>query len=107
MPLFGPPNIEKLKEKRDVRGLLKALGHKDARIRLNAENALNEMGTEVAGRIFIGLFVLLEENAKVRQGATETLQKLGASAVEPVFAEILEAEPLIVAADKREHVVWA
>lgn len=25
MPLFGPPNIEKLKEKRDVKGLLKAL----------------------------------------------------------------------------------
>jgi len=27
MPLFGPPNVEKLKAKRDVKGLIKALGY--------------------------------------------------------------------------------
>ena len=40
MPLFGPPNIEKLKEKRDVEGLIKALRHKDAKIRCDAAEAL-------------------------------------------------------------------
>ena len=28
MPLFGPPNVEKLKAKRSVDGLIKALGYK-------------------------------------------------------------------------------
>jgi hypothetical protein len=28
MPLFGPPDIEKLKAKRDVQGLIKALSYK-------------------------------------------------------------------------------
>ncbi len=41
MGLFGPPNVEKLKEKRDMNGLIKALSYeKDAYIRLKAAKAL-------------------------------------------------------------------
>jgi len=37
--LFGPPNIEKLKEKGDARGLIKALRHKEAYVRKEAAQA--------------------------------------------------------------------
>ena len=40
---FGPPNIEKLKEKRDVKGLIKALSHKEWNIRRDAAKALGEL----------------------------------------------------------------
>ena len=45
MPLFGPPNVEKLKAKRDVKGLIKALGYQeDDEIRSRAAAALGEIG---------------------------------------------------------------
>lgn len=40
MPLFGPPNISKLKEKGDIAGLIKALEHKDTSVQINAARAL-------------------------------------------------------------------
>jgi hypothetical protein len=43
MPLFGPPNIEKLREKRDVNGLRAALRHKDWEVRLLAAKAIGMM----------------------------------------------------------------
>ncbi|WP_119071416.1 HEAT repeat domain-containing protein [Aggregatilinea lenta] len=49
MPLFGPPNIEKMKTKRDVKGLIKALKHQgsgypDQQVRRKAIDALAEIG---------------------------------------------------------------
>lgn len=46
---FGPPNIEKLKEKRDVEGLIRVLGEidkadKDFRFELHARNAAKALG---------------------------------------------------------------
>ncbi len=86
MPLFGPPNIEKLKRKRDVKGLLKALDHKDPFIQLQAANGLEELGT-AAARPLISV-ALFDGNAEVRQAATEALRKLGAAAVEPLIAAL-------------------
>ena len=44
MPLFGPPDVEKLKARRDVQGLIKALDYqKDAGIRKQAAEALGEL----------------------------------------------------------------
>ena len=44
MPLFGSPNIEKLKSKRDVKGLIKALGYlKNANIRFKAAQYLGNI----------------------------------------------------------------
>ncbi|MCC7162462.1 MAG: HEAT repeat domain-containing protein [Anaerolineae bacterium] len=44
MPLFGPPNIEKLKAKHDVNGLIKALGdQKNSDLRAKAAKALGEI----------------------------------------------------------------
>lgn len=44
MPLFGPPNIDKLKEKQDVSGLVKVLYDRNEKIRLRAAGALSELG---------------------------------------------------------------
>ncbi|MGH2740285.1 MAG: HEAT repeat domain-containing protein [Actinomycetota bacterium] len=44
MPLFGPPNIDKLKEKQDVEGLVKALHDRSENVRLRAAAALSELG---------------------------------------------------------------
>lgn len=45
MPLFGPPNINKLKAANDVTGLIKALSYqKDIRIRQEAAIALGQIG---------------------------------------------------------------
>ncbi len=90
MPLFGPPNIEKLKEKRDVTGLLKALDHRDTATRLNAEHALNELGTEIAEPL--ARAALSAWTAKVRHAATEELRKLGKAAVEPIITQAIQEE---------------
>ncbi|WP_119071415.1 HEAT repeat domain-containing protein [Aggregatilinea lenta] len=44
MPLFGPPNIEKMKAKGDVKGLIKAMEHKNKPVvRKHAAQALGEI----------------------------------------------------------------
>src|SRR5664280_1497750 len=45
MGLFGPPNVEKMKAKRDVKGLIKALGYqKNSCVRKSAVDALGQIG---------------------------------------------------------------
>lgn len=44
MPLFGSPNIDKLKAKKDVPRLIKTLSHRDSRVRWAAATALGELG---------------------------------------------------------------
>ncbi len=46
--LFGPPNIEKLKKKRDVAGLVKALSNSDPTVRRDAVKVLEEIDNPVA-----------------------------------------------------------
>lgn len=47
MGLFGPPNIEKMKNKKGIKGLIKALEYKkDAKIQEDAKNALIELGND-------------------------------------------------------------
>jgi HEAT repeat protein len=43
MPLFGTPDVDKLKTKKDVKGLVKLLGHKNAEIRRDAVTALGRI----------------------------------------------------------------
>jgi HEAT repeat protein len=44
MPLFAPPNVEELKAKRDVPGLIKGLAYeKDWRVRQAAAHALDQI----------------------------------------------------------------
>lgn len=49
MPLFGPPDVQKMKAKRDVNGLIKALSTKNsAQIRKEAAEGLGEIGDALA-----------------------------------------------------------
>ncbi len=43
MSLFGPPNIDKMKSKGDVTGLIKALEYKDSSVRKSSAEALGEL----------------------------------------------------------------
>ena len=44
MPLLGPPDVEKLKAKKDVKGLIKALRYeKDVKVRYSAAVALGQL----------------------------------------------------------------
>jgi HEAT repeat protein len=53
MPLFGPPDVAKLKAKGDVPGLIKALGReKDSAVRQAAATALGHLREAAsAGRV--------------------------------------------------------
>jgi len=54
MPLFGPPNVEKMKARRDVSGLIKALEYKkDVSIRQQAALALGQIGDTQAVEVLI------------------------------------------------------
>jgi HEAT repeat protein len=78
MPLFGgPPNIEKLEAKRDVKGLVKALEY--------------QCGKDFA-RDFSGSF----EAQRIREGAAAALASLGDSrAVEPLIAAMGDANEYV------------
>lgn len=87
MRLFGgPPNVEKLKAKRDVPGLIKALDYQpDGSVRKAAAEALGEIGDPGA---FEPLVIALKKNDRfVRQSTARALGKIGdARAVEPLIA---------------------
>lgn len=48
MSFFGPPNVEKLKAKRDIKGLVKALEYKDYSVQWQAALALRDVGDKRA-----------------------------------------------------------
>src|SRR5450759_2332909 len=88
MPLFGPPNVEKLKAKRDVKGLIKALGYqKDPAVRRAAAEALGQIGDARAVEPLIA--ALKDESWGVRRAAAEALGQIGdARAAEPLIAAL-------------------
>ncbi len=73
--LFGGPDIKKLKVKRDVKGMILALKNKDANIRRQAIDALEEI--EDTNAIDPMTIVLLDENKDIRMRAAEVLEKMG------------------------------
>ncbi|MCK4692019.1 MAG: HEAT repeat domain-containing protein [Anaerolineales bacterium] len=86
MSLFGPPNVEKMKAKEDVKGLIKALGYKkDASVRKTAAVALVEIGEPAIEPL---IAAIKEENEDVRQAAVEALVKIGEPAIEPLIAAL-------------------
>ena len=73
MSLFGPPNVDKMAAKRNVEGLIKALGYrKDASVRNAAADALRRIGDARAVEPFSAAlkgFVTL-----VREAAAKALE---------------------------------
>ncbi len=71
--LFGPPNVEELKAKHNIKGLIKALGYqKESSVRQAASGALVEIGTSVIEPLLTAL-----KDEKVCEIVAETLDKLG------------------------------
>ncbi len=63
MPLFGPPNVNKLAAKRDLAGLIKALGYQqDVGVRIGAVEALKGLGD--AGAVEPLIVALQDEDRK-------------------------------------------
>ena len=82
--LFGPPNVESLEAKKDVEGLIKALGYeKDDKIRLAAASALGKVGD---ARAVEPLTAALKEKGSLWEAATWALGNMGAPAVESLIA---------------------
>lgn len=73
--LFREPNIYKMKEKRNVKGLIKALRYKDDWVRRDAAEALGEIKDTRAVEPLIN--ALKDEDSSVRELAAEALEKLG------------------------------
>lgn len=73
--LFGPPDIENLKAKKDVEGLLKALKYKkDNNVREKAAMALGDMGDERSVKPLI--YALNDEDADIRENAAAALEAI-------------------------------
>jgi HEAT repeat protein len=92
MPLFGPPNVEKLKAKADVKGLTKALRYKkDFEVPGRAARALGEIGDARAVPPLIA--ALNDEHMSLRWDAADALGKIGdARAVEPLIAAFKDGQ---------------
>ncbi|MGD1996106.1 MAG: HEAT repeat domain-containing protein [Anaerolineae bacterium] len=82
--LLGPPNVEKLKDRVNVQGLIKALGYQeDSRVRRGAAAALGELGDRRAVVPLTG--ALHDEHSSVRRTAVEALGEIGdPQALEPL-----------------------
>ena len=79
MPLFGPPKIDRMLSKKDVRGLLKAMDYqKDAAVRERAAVALGELqAVEALPRLNTAA---AEDVFKVARAAVEALGTIGTDA---------------------------
>ncbi len=75
MGIFGKPNFDKLKSKRDVKGLIKLLDHKDPWVRETAVKALGDVGYDA--KVASALAKMLkDENPGVRWHAPYALAHL-------------------------------
>ncbi len=87
MPLFGPPNVAQLEAKRDIRGLIKALAHKDAAVRIAAADALAPIKDPIAVEPLAAL--LADEDAAVRRaGVLALAARGGIRVVEPLVSAL-------------------
>lgn len=76
MSLFGPPNVEKLKEKHNISGLIKALDYqKEAHVVRAAAIALGQLGAHEALGALTALAATPEPT--IREGALWSLGQLG------------------------------
>jgi HEAT repeat protein len=91
MAPFGPPNVEKLKAKGNVEGLIKALGYeKDSTIGAAAIEALSDIGSLVVEPL---IATLSNSNENISWKIISALGKIGdPRAVEPLIHLGLGAE---------------
>ncbi|MGA7075782.1 MAG: HEAT repeat domain-containing protein [Halobacteriota archaeon] len=92
---FGTQDVQEMKEKRDVDGLIKALGYKkDSGVRRDAAEALGEVGDSRAVEPLV--WALNDEDSLVRRDAAGTLKKIGDSrAVEPLIRALNDEDTYV------------
>lgn len=78
------PNIGKMKERKDVKGLIKALQYKEPDVRVRAAEALGEIGDPLAVNHLITTFRFDKDNS-VQAAAKNALVKIGVPSVIPLF----------------------
>jgi HEAT repeat protein len=86
--VFGPerPDIEALKDERDIQGLISALRHPDLGVQWAAAAALGSLGPEAIDHL---LRRLPARNRAVRLGIIEALGEIGdPRAVEPLIRNL-------------------
>ncbi len=77
-----PPDIDQLKQHKDIHGLIQALTYKDLDIQWRAAEALGEMGTDGTKHLLVAL---QSRNKHVRLGVMEALGEIKATeAVQPL-----------------------
>ena len=88
LPLFGPPNIDRLMAKGDIPGLVSALGYQGFwRVRRDAAAALGQIGSAADVESLID--ALEDDNASVRIAAITALGNIGdAAATGPLAATL-------------------
>ena len=95
MNIFGPPNIEKLKNKGNINKLIRALGYKDNHgVRTNAAKALGELENNIAIPDLV--LALDDPHAEVRKAAVNALGKIHDESVVDKIAQKLADEDFSV-----------
>ncbi len=90
MPLFGPPNIEKLKAQQKFDRLVEALGYREQEVAEAAAHALEEAGALAVDALIAGL---QDRDAAVRALAGEVLGRIGdLRAVTPLIEVLNDPE---------------
>lgn len=90
MSLFGPPNIEILRNKKNVKGLMKALRHNYVRIRRDAAAALVEIGSEAVEPL---ISLLADRDAELRWLAADIIGRIGDSrGIDPLISALKDED---------------
>jgi HEAT repeat protein len=89
-----PPNVERLRERGDVDGLLRALAHQRAEVRASAVAALAAIGDEQAAAALVD--VLADRDEQVAGAARTGLRGLGTTAIGALGEALGHQEPSVV-----------
>ena len=89
--LFGPPNVQKLRAKGDVKGLIKALSYKkDSLVRQAAARALGQIGDAQAVEPLIA--ALKDPESHCDWDAKKALVQIGTPALEPLKTVLTDGQ---------------
>jgi HEAT repeat protein len=87
MPLFGSPNVDAMKAKRDVKGLFRPMTTDQSDLGKQASAALVEIGASVVNPM-LDLAQKAKDESKARGAVIGVFQAMGSPAVEPLLAPL-------------------
>lgn len=87
MPLFGPPNVEKMKAKKDIKGLFKLMLAETGDLKTQACEAIIASGAEAVSPL-LDLVKKKDVQSKERNLAGGLIKAIGSPAVNPLLAAL-------------------